>query len=90
MFSPGGEFRVAICVSNVSYMLAFSAIQTESLPPSAAEQILNQQRLRRPSSPHFTIYQPQLTWLGSIAHRVFGSGLSVRTCLVSNQSSHFR
>ncbi|KAI0749910.1 succinate dehydrogenase cytochrome b560 subunit [Daedaleopsis nitida] len=52
-------------------------IQTESLPPTAAQQILNQQRLRRPSSPHFTIYQPQLTWLGSIANRVTGAGLSV-------------
>ncbi|KAI0788073.1 SDHC, cytochrome b subunit of succinate dehydrogenase [Fomes fomentarius] len=49
-------------------------IQTESLPPSAAQEILNKQRLRRPSSPHFTIYQPQLTWLGSIANRVTGVG----------------
>ncbi|KAI0709838.1 succinate dehydrogenase cytochrome b560 subunit [Earliella scabrosa] len=54
-----------------------STIQTESLPPSAAQAILNQQRLRRPSSPHFTIYQPQLTWLGSIANRITGAGLSV-------------
>ncbi|CDO69227.1 hypothetical protein BN946_scf185042.g129 [Trametes cinnabarina] len=52
-------------------------IQTESLPPSAEIQILNQQRLRRPSSPHFTIYQPQLTWIGSIANRITGAGLSV-------------
>lgn len=53
-------------------------IQTESLPPSASEGILNAQRLKRPSSPHFTIYQPQLTWLGSIANRVTGAGFSVR------------
>ncbi|KIJ52626.1 hypothetical protein M422DRAFT_58727 [Sphaerobolus stellatus SS14] len=53
------------------------AIQTTSLPPSASEQILNQQRIRRPSSPHFTIYQPQLTWIASIANRVTGAGLSV-------------
>ncbi|KAI1792136.1 succinate dehydrogenase cytochrome b560 subunit [Ganoderma leucocontextum] len=52
-------------------------VQTESLPPSAAQGILNEQRLRRPSSPHFTIYQPQLTWLGSIANRVTGTGISV-------------
>ncbi|TFK93142.1 SDHC, cytochrome b subunit of succinate dehydrogenase [Polyporus arcularius HHB13444] len=52
-------------------------IQTESLPPTAAEQILNQQRLRRPSSPHFTIYQPQLTWVASIANRMTGAALSV-------------
>ncbi|KAJ3476975.1 hypothetical protein NLI96_g10778 [Meripilus lineatus] len=52
-------------------------VQTQSLPPSAATNILNAQRLKRPSSPHFTIYQPQLTWLGSIANRVTGAGLSV-------------
>ncbi|KAG9316085.1 cytochrome b subunit of succinate dehydrogenase, Sdh3p [Chiua virens] len=52
-------------------------VQTQSLPPSASEGILNEQRLKRPSSPHFTIYQPQLTWLGSIVHRVAGAGLSV-------------
>ncbi|KAL7414722.1 hypothetical protein BDY24DRAFT_384352 [Mrakia frigida] len=38
---------------------------------------LNTQRAKRPSSPHFTIYQPQITWLASIAHRVTGVGLSV-------------
>ncbi|THH33392.1 hypothetical protein EUX98_g714 [Antrodiella citrinella] len=58
-------------------VLSKRAIQTQSLPPSAAEEILNKQRLLRPSSPHFTIYQPQLTWIGSIANRVTGAGLSV-------------
>ncbi|KIK03777.1 hypothetical protein K443DRAFT_676440 [Laccaria amethystina LaAM-08-1] len=50
---------------------------TQSLPSSAAAEILDKQRLRRPSSPHFTIYQPQLTWVASIANRVTGTGLSV-------------
>ncbi|KAA1467236.1 succinate dehydrogenase cytochrome b560 subunit [Dentipellis sp. KUC8613] len=54
-----------------------STFKTESLPPSAAEEILNTQRLRRPSSPHFTIYQPQLTWIPSIFNRVTGVALSV-------------
>lgn len=54
----------------------YRGVQTQSLPPSAASDILNSQRLKRPSSPHFTIYQPQLTWLGSIANRVTGAGLS--------------
>lgn len=53
------------------------SVQIQSLPASAEEQILNKQRIHRPSSPHFTIYQPQLTWLGSIANRVTGVGLSV-------------
>ena len=54
-----------------------ATITTQSLPSSAAAEILDKQRLLRPSSPHFTIYQPQLTWLGSIANRVTGAGLSV-------------
>ncbi|KAK7461017.1 cytochrome b subunit of succinate dehydrogenase, Sdh3p [Stygiomarasmius scandens] len=53
------------------------AIQTERLKPSDAVDILNKQRLKRPSSPHFTIYQPQLTWIGSIFNRVTGGALSV-------------
>lgn len=30
----------------------------------------------RPLSPHLTIYQPQLTWIMSIGHRVTGAGLA--------------
>ncbi|KAH8117712.1 succinate dehydrogenase cytochrome b560 subunit [Phellopilus nigrolimitatus] len=52
-------------------------IQTERLAPAKAEEILNAQRVLRPNSPHFTIYQPQLTWVGSIANRVTGTALSV-------------
>ncbi|KAH9919154.1 succinate dehydrogenase cytochrome b560 subunit [Epithele typhae] len=58
-------------------VVARRTIQTESLPPSAAQEILNKQRLLRPSSPHFTIYQPQLTWVASIVNRGTGVGLSV-------------
>ncbi|KAI0090226.1 succinate dehydrogenase cytochrome b560 subunit [Irpex rosettiformis] len=76
-------FRQAALGSNSSRSQALRttlvkrSVQTQSLPPSAAENILNQQRLKRPSSPHFTIYQPQLTWVASIANRVTGVGLSV-------------
>lgn len=59
------------------HSLVLRTVQTKSLPASASQEILNSQRLLRPSSPHFTIYQPQLTWLGSIANRVTGSALSV-------------
>ncbi|KAF9000752.1 succinate dehydrogenase cytochrome b560 subunit [Cyathus striatus] len=51
-------------------------VQTESFTPAQNVDILNKQRLRRPSSPHFTIYQPQLTWIGSIANRGTGAALS--------------
>ncbi|RDB26134.1 Succinate dehydrogenase cytochrome B subunit, mitochondrial [Hypsizygus marmoreus] len=53
------------------------AVQTTSVTPTDAVEILNKQRLLRPSSPHFTIYQPQLTWLASIFNRVTGGALSV-------------
>jgi Succinate dehydrogenase/Fumarate reductase transmembrane subunit len=68
-------FVFSIIPSNFSYLV--STVQTQSLKPDDGAVILNTQRLARPSSPHFTIYQPQLTWLGSIANRVTGVGLSV-------------
>ena len=58
-------------------ILGSSSVQIQSLPSSANTEILNKQRLERPNSPHFTIYQPQLTWIASIANRVTGAGLSV-------------
>lgn len=65
------------------YCVAFvnRTITIESVPASS-QVILNQQRLKRPSSPHFTIYQPQLTWVASIVNRMTGVGLSVGTRLV--------
>jgi len=47
-----------------------------SVPASSSVGILNKQRLLRPSSPHFTIYQPQLTWIASIFNRATGGALS--------------
>ena len=58
-------------------VITFSFVQIQSLPSSANAGILNKQRLNRPNSPHFTIYQPQLTWVASIANRMTGAGLSV-------------
>ncbi|OJJ65066.1 hypothetical protein ASPSYDRAFT_141060, partial [Aspergillus sydowii CBS 593.65] len=40
------------------------------------QSILAKQRLNRPVSPHLTIYQPQITWIVSIATRVTGVALS--------------
>lgn len=57
--------------------------QASTTPLSQDENLnlLNKQRSVRPSSPHFTIYQPQLTWYGSIANRITGVGLSGRESL---------
>ncbi|KAI9374486.1 hypothetical protein BJX61DRAFT_294590 [Aspergillus egyptiacus] len=55
-------------------------IQTRFAATSAnvpePNKILAEQRLRRPVSPHLTIYRPQITWYGSAAHRITGIILS--------------
>ncbi|KAH9481923.1 Succinate dehydrogenase cytochrome B subunit, mitochondrial [Psilocybe cubensis] len=66
--------RSQVMLRNV---VAKRSIQIQSLTPSAGQEILNKQRVVRPSSPHFTIYQPQLTWVASIFNRVTGVALSV-------------
>ncbi|KAL4815436.1 hypothetical protein BDW67DRAFT_176260 [Aspergillus spinulosporus] len=38
--------------------------------------LLSQQRLRRPVSPHLSIYRPQITWVVSISTRITGVALS--------------
>ncbi|KAF8921268.1 cytochrome b subunit of succinate dehydrogenase, Sdh3p, partial [Mucidula mucida] len=52
------------------------AVQTQSLPPASAVEILNKQRLQRPTSPHMTIYQPQISTVLSVTHRGTGAALS--------------
>lgn len=49
---------------------------TTILSQKEALELLNEQRSLRPNSPHLTIYEPQLTWYGSIANRITGTGLS--------------
>merc|ERR1712225_157468 len=51
-------------------------VPTTAVSADDALKMLNEQRAKRPSSPHFTIYEPQLSWLSSIANRVTGNGLS--------------
>ncbi|KAI8981443.1 succinate dehydrogenase cytochrome b560 subunit [Pilobolus umbonatus] len=42
---------------------------------AAESELLRQQRKLRPVSPHLTIYQPQITWYLSGAHRVTGAAI---------------
>ncbi|KAL4787848.1 hypothetical protein BJX76DRAFT_267949 [Aspergillus varians] len=51
----------------------FTASTTTSSDPN---KILAEQRLRRPVSPHLTIYRPQVTWYLSGLHRITGILLS--------------
>ncbi|KAI7944567.1 hypothetical protein MJO28_010262, partial [Puccinia striiformis f. sp. tritici] len=55
----------------------FNSTKTLKCSEEDALKLLNQQRKLRPSSPHFTIYEPQLTWYSSIANRITGCGLSL-------------
>ncbi|KAF9024637.1 cytochrome b subunit of succinate dehydrogenase, Sdh3p [Hymenopellis radicata] len=68
VFAP----RLARLQANV---IAKRSIQTESLPPSSAVEILNKQRLQRPTSPHMTIYRHPLPSVLSGAHRATGLAL---------------
>ncbi|PVF97227.1 cytochrome b560 subunit of succinate dehydrogenase [Serendipita vermifera] len=63
--------------SLTAFRMTNREIKTESIKPEEARTILDRQRLNRPSSPHFMIYEPQITWYGSIIHRMTGVGLSV-------------
>jgi len=72
-FAPRASLRNQLVLRSA---LQKRFVQTESLTPTDQVTILNTQRLKRPSSPHFTIYQPQLTWLGSIANRVTGGAIA--------------
>ncbi|KAF8477543.1 cytochrome b556 subunit of succinate dehydrogenase [Kalaharituber pfeilii] len=55
-----------------------AATSTPTTPTSSAEarSILASQRLKRPVSPHLSIYQPQLTWYMSATNRITGAILS--------------
>nr|QDG02003.1 succinate dehydrogenase subunit C [Didymella tanaceti] len=43
---------------------------TQSASHDTAAEILAKQRLKRPVSPHLTIYRPQITWLASSFNRI--------------------
>lgn len=46
-----------------------SRVQTQSLTPSQGADYLAAQRRNRPSSPHLSIYKPQVTWICGAVNR---------------------
>ena len=52
------------------------SVASTTLSQSSADEILVQQRLRRPVAPHLTIYQPQITWILSGLNRITGVSVS--------------
>ncbi|CAO3619501.1 unnamed protein product [Mucor fragilis] len=69
--------RAAIkATSSVGIVRHFQASRTAFDKCADTESdILRVQRKLRPSSPHLTIYQPQLTWYMSSAHRITGCAM---------------
>lgn len=51
-------------------------VATQKITPADSYQILVEQRKKRPTSPHLTIYRPQITWYLSSLNRITGSVLS--------------
>lgn len=62
-------------VNRSQYRQCFGRFNLRNIQEQVTPEVL-QQRLRRPLSPHMTIYQPQLTWVMSIGHRITGAGLA--------------
>ena len=75
-----GTARMAPCAIHTSAKVQglpwAKNVPTTSMTEEQDLQHLNARRNDRPISPHVEIYQPQLTWCSSIAHRVTGVGLS--------------
>lgn len=58
--------------SLISQRSIIRSLNTVTTTHDREQEILVAQRKNRPSSPHLTIYQPQLTWYLSSVHRVSG------------------
>ncbi|KAG5513738.1 hypothetical protein PMAC_000776 [Pneumocystis sp. 'macacae'] len=52
------------------------SIETQTISEKESLKMLAEQRLRRPNSPHLSIYQPQLTWYMSAFNRITGCFVS--------------
>ncbi|RSH87253.1 cytochrome b subunit of succinate dehydrogenase, Sdh3p [Saitozyma podzolica] len=86
MFAPVLARRSVLSATGLAPMLRASGsslmlaqrrlVSTQHVKPTEEIHILNEQRLKRPTSPHLTIYQPQLTWYMSGLTRITGVPLS--------------
>ncbi|KAI8054977.1 succinate dehydrogenase cytochrome b560 subunit [Gilbertella persicaria] len=69
-------FRNTMATAPALGVRHFNASRQAKEQCAAAEsEMLRQQRKVRPVSPHLTIYQPQITWYLSAAHRITGAAL---------------
>ncbi|KAF4624001.1 hypothetical protein G7Y89_g14174 [Cudoniella acicularis] len=56
--------------------LTYRPVATQNLTPKDSYEILVAQRKNRPTSPHLTIYKPQVPWILSGLNRITGEILS--------------
>ncbi|KAG0147746.1 hypothetical protein CROQUDRAFT_61369 [Cronartium quercuum f. sp. fusiforme G11] len=77
MFLTRSQPSLLQLVNSCQQQQRSSSSKVSQVSGDEAMGILNQQRKLRPISPHFTIYEPQLTWYSSLANRVTGSALSI-------------
>ncbi|KAH8656492.1 succinate dehydrogenase cytochrome b560 subunit [Tricladium varicosporioides] len=56
--------------------IQYRPVATQNMTPKDSYEILVAQRKNRPTSPHLTIYKPQITWILSSLTRITGSVLS--------------
>lgn len=54
----------------------FRPVTTQHMTPADSQQILISQRKSRPTSPHLSIYRPQITWLASSLNRISAAIMS--------------
>ncbi|RAO71682.1 uncharacterized protein BHQ10_007694 [Talaromyces amestolkiae] len=69
--SSMAKFATPAAIATGRYM----QMRPTSTTPTTTDptKILAQQRLKRPVSPHLSIYRPQITWYASGLHRITGS-----------------
>ncbi|EEA24317.1 cytochrome b subunit of succinate dehydrogenase, Sdh3p [Talaromyces marneffei ATCC 18224] len=68
------KFATPAAIATGRYM----QMRSTSTTPTTTDptKILAEQRLKRPVSPHLSIYRPQITWYASALHRITGSAAS--------------
>ena len=59
------------------------SIEDASKPTLEVDSFARSKAFQRPTSPHLTIYQPQLTWYMSGLHRITGAGVATGKICIS-------
>lgn len=69
-------FRNVVAPMAVGSSMQLRPVATQKMTPADSHSILVAQRKLRPTSPHLTIYRPQIPWILSALNRITGCVLS--------------